>query len=50
METIFKNTLALVTGRCQGIGKATALAFTKKRAKVAVADWKENDEMVNFIK
>lgn len=50
METTFKNKVALVTGGASGIGRATALAFAKKGAKVAVADWKENDEMVDLIK
>ena len=50
METPFKNKVALVTGGASGIGRATALAFAKKGAKVAVVDWKENDEMVDLIK
>ena len=50
METTFKNKVALVTGGASGIGRATALAFAKKGAKVAVVDWKENDEMVELIK
>ncbi|TDE06910.1 SDR family oxidoreductase [Flavobacterium sandaracinum] len=50
METTFKNKVALVTGGASGIGKAAALAFAKKGAKVAIADWKENDEMVDLIK
>lgn len=50
METTFKNKVALVTGGASGIGRATALAFAKKGAKVAVVDWKENDEMVGLIK
>lgn len=50
METTFKNKVALVTGGASGIGRATALAFAKKGAKVAVVDCKENDEMADLIK
>ena len=50
METTFKNKVAIVTGGSSGIGKATALAFSKKGAKVVIVDWKENDETLNLIK
>ncbi|SDH21684.1 NAD(P)-dependent dehydrogenase, short-chain alcohol dehydrogenase family [Flavobacterium omnivorum] len=50
METLFKNKVVIVTGGSSGIGKATAFAFAKKGAKVAVVDWKENDEIVDLIK
>ncbi|MFE3871122.1 SDR family NAD(P)-dependent oxidoreductase [Flavobacterium sp. ZS1P70] len=50
METIFKGKVAGVTVGASGIGRATSLAFAKQGAKVAVVDWKENDEMVGLIK
>ncbi|MEZ7500109.1 SDR family oxidoreductase [Flavobacterium sp. Arc3] len=50
METEFKNKVAIVTGGSFGIGRATALAFAKKGAKVVVVDWKENTETIDLIK
>ncbi|MFV8326345.1 SDR family oxidoreductase [Flavobacterium sp. ZS1P14] len=50
MESTFKNKEAIVTGGSSGIGSATALAFAKKGAKVAVIDWVENNETVTLIK
>ena len=50
MESTFKDKVALVTGASFGIGRATALAFAKKGAKVVLADWKENQETMDLIK
>jgi len=50
MENTFKDKVALVTGASFGIGRATALAFAKKGAKVVLADWVENPETMDLIK
>ncbi len=50
MNNQFKEKVALVTGGSFGIGRATAIAFAAKGAKVVVADWMEGDETVNMIK
>ena len=50
MEKQFKGKVAIVTGASFGIGRSTALLFAERGAKVAVVDWKENDETVNSIK
>lgn len=50
METAFTNKVAIVTGGSFGIGRATALAFSKKGAKVVIADWSEDNETLNLIK
>lgn len=49
MEKPFINKVALVTGGAFGIGKATALAFARKGAKVVVADIIDNRQTVNEI-
>ncbi len=50
MEKIFKDKVALVTGASFGIGRAAALAFAKRGAKVILLDWMEDYETFNAIK
>jgi len=50
MEKIFENKVAIVTGGAFGIGRATALAFANRGAKVVIADWIEDNETLNLIK
>jgi NAD(P)-dependent dehydrogenase (short-subunit alcohol dehydrogenase family) len=49
METPFKNKVALVTGASFGIGRATAILFAHKGAKVVLVDWQENSETLEAI-
>jgi len=49
MENGFKNKVAIVTGGSSGIGRAAAIAFAKKGAKVVVADWIENTETMDML-
>jgi len=50
MEKIFENKVAIVTGGSFGIGRATAIAFAKRGAKVVVADCIEDSETLDIIK
>lgn len=49
MEKTFENKGAIVTGGSFGIGRATAIAFAKRGAKVTIADWIEDNETLNLI-
>ncbi len=50
MEKLFENKVVIVTGGSFGIGRATAIAFAKKGAKVAIVDCLQDDETLNIIK
>jgi len=50
MEKIFENKVAIVTGGSFGIGRAAAIAFAERGAKVVIADVVENNETLEAIR
>ncbi len=50
MERIFENKVAIITGGSFGIGRAAAIAFAARGAKVVIADWIEDGETLTAIK
>ena len=50
MEKIFENKVAIVTGGSFGIGRAAAIAFARRGAKVVIADWVDNNETADLIR
>jgi len=50
MEKTFEGKVALVTGSSFGIGRATAIAFARRGARVVVSDIIEDSETIDTIK
>lgn len=50
MEKQFKDKVVIVTGGSFGIGRATAVAFAERGAKIIIADWVEDNETLHLIK
>ncbi len=49
MEKIYEGKVAIVTGGSFGIGRATAVAFAKRGAKVVVADYVDGSETMQLL-
>ncbi|MFD2247909.1 SDR family oxidoreductase [Pontibacter ruber] len=50
MRIQFENKVAIVTGGSFGIGRATAIMFAQRGAKVSIVDWVEDTETLNAIR
>ena len=50
MDRFFESQVAIITGASSGIGRATAVAFARRGAKVVIADVQDGNETVNLVK